>query len=275
MINHTPEERQSIKERGRQIRFELFEKFCRIQEGHPGSILSIFDIVNVLYLGGYVDLGKKSVDNNDVFIMSKGHAAAVQYPYLVEKGVLPDKEWDNWGREESCLRVFGNHSIPGVDVTSGSLGHGIGIASGMALANRMNKEDHKIYVVISEGELYEGSSWEAFLFIAHHKLAEVKIILDVNRNMILGRPEDNLKLESLDKKFEAFDIDVMRINGHDYDEIFKGLNFLEESVEKPRVLIADTIKGKGVSFMEDTAQSHYWGNLSEEQMATMLKDLSA
>ena len=128
-------------------------------------------------------------------------------------------------------------------------------------------------MVISEGELYEGSTWEALLFVAHHNLTEVKIILDVNRNMILGRPEDQLSLESFDRKFEAFNFETKRINGHDYFEIFNGLEFLLQSEKTPHVLIADTIKGKGVSFMEDQPESHYWGGLNEQQMQTMLEDL--
>ena len=145
------------------------------------------------------------------------------------------------------MRVFGNNSIPGIDVTSGSLGHGLGIASGIALANRMNKLLTKIFVIISEGELYEGSTWEALLFLAHHKLTEIKIILDVNRNMILGRPEDHVGLESIDQKFKSFNAETMRIDGHHYQQIFDGLSFLVGADERPRVLIADTVKGKGVS----------------------------
>jgi len=258
---------------GKEIRYELFKKFCSVQEGHPGSILSIFDIVNALYLSETIKINANS-NCNDIFIMSKGHAAAVQYPYLLRKGFISKKEWDNWGEDSSILRVFGNIYIPGIDVTSGSLGHGIGIASGIALANRANGSSQNIFVVISEGELYEGSTWEGLLFAAHHKLVEVKIILDVNRNMILGRPEDQLSLEPLDKKFEAFNFEAMRIDGHDYHEIFNGLDFIMSARNMPRVLIADTIKGKGVSFMEDAAESHYWGNLSEEKMKIMLEDLS-
>ena len=263
---------KEIIEQGKSIRYELFEKFCIVQEGHPGSILSIFDIVNALYLSGTIKIDPKE-EHNDVFIMSKGHAAAVQYPYLLRKGFISQAEWDNWGKGETMLRVFGNFDIPGIDVTSGSLGHGVGIAAGITLANRANGIVRNNFVVISEGELYEGSTWEALLFVAHHNLTEVKIILDVNRNMILGRPEDQLSLESFDRKFEAFNFETKRINGHDYFEIFNGLEFLLQSEKTPHVLIADTIKGKGVSFMEDQPESHYWGGLNEQQMQTMLEDL--
>ena len=128
-----------------------------------------------------------------------------------------------------------------------------GIASGIALANRMDKIQAKIFVIISEGELYEGSTWEALLFLAHHKLTEIKIILDVNQNMILGRPEDNVGLESIDQKFVSFNAETMRIDGHNYQQIFEGLDFLVDAGERPRILIADTVKGKGVSFMEGKA----------------------
>jgi transketolase len=262
-----------IEKEGRQIRFDLFKKLCEVQEGHPGSILSIFDIVNALYLSETIKINKHS-NINDVFIMSKGHAAAVQYPYLLRKGLINYEDWNSWGNGESNLRVFGNNGIPGIDVTSGSLGHGLGIASGIALANRMNKILTKIFVIISEGELYEGSTWEALLFLAHHRLTEIKIIVDVNRNMILGRPEDHVGLESIDQKFESFNAETMRIDGHHYQQIFDGLSFLVGADERPRVLIADTVKGKGVSFMEGRPESHYWGGLSQEKMSVMLKDLS-
>jgi transketolase len=266
----------SIKEiidQGRKIRYELFEKFCDVQEGHPGSILSIFDIVNALYLSETIKIDS-SEKNNDVFIMSKGHAAAVQYPYLVRKGFIDQADWDNWGTGQTILRVFGNKDIPGIDVTSGSLGHGVGIAAGIALANRADGIKRNIFVVISEGELYEGSTWEALLFVAHHSLFEVKIILDVNRNMILGRPENQLALNPIGDKFSAFNFETMRIDGHDYPSIMNGLEFLMKVDKNPAILIADTIKGKGVSFMEDQAKSHYWGDLTEEQMQTMLVDLA-
>ena len=263
---------EDIRSTGRKIRYELFEKFCDVQEGHPGSVLSIFDIVNYLYLSEAISV-KVGSNSNDTLIMSKGHAAAVQYPYLVRLGLIDRTDWDNWGKSDSILRIFSNNGIPGIDVTSGSLGHGVGIAAGMAIANRHNDIAAEHFVIVSEGELYEGSTWEALIFVAHHKLNEVKIILDINRNMILGRPEDHLSLDSIDAKFQAFNFNTKRINGHNYDEIEAGVEFLKSQGERPRVLLADTIKGNGVSFMEDRAESHYWGGLSEEQMKLMLGDL--
>jgi transketolase len=273
MVKPTQQKINDIENEGRKIRFDLFSKLCDVQEGHPGSILSIFDIVNALYLGNILRIEKHN-NLNDVFIMSKGHAAAVQYPYLVRKGIIETSDWVNWGLGHSNLRVFANNHIPGIDVTSGSLGHGLGIAAGMALAHRMDKVAPNIFVVISEGELYEGSTWEALLFLAHHELAKIKIIIDVNQNMTLGRPEEHIRLESIDEKLAAFRLQTKRIDGHDYQQIFDGLNFLTEAQHQPRVLIADTIKGKGVSFMEGTKESHYWVGLSQDKIDQMLKDLA-
>lgn len=262
-----------IESEGRRIRYELFKKFAVIREGHPGSVLSIFDIVNVMYLGGFIDIGS-DLPRADTFIMSKGHAASVQYPFLVRLGILDERQWEDWGlSESSCLRIFGNKDIPGIDATSGSLGHGLGIAAGMAVADRVDNTPKRHYVVISEGELYEGSTWEALLFIAHHSLDQVKIILDVNRNMILGRPEELLGIDPLEAKFESFGLEVMRINGHCVESINDGFEFLNSVNGVPKVLIADTVKGKGVSFLEDTAESHYWGQFSDDQIKTMLEEL--
>ena len=259
---------------GKKIKLDLFKKFTQVREGHPGSVLSIFDIVNVLYEANYLSVSKGN-NLNDSFIMSKGHAASVQYPFLVKRGIIEKSDWENWGvSEDSCLRVFGNTDIPGIDVTSGSLGHGVGIGCGMAIADKLDGVERNIVVVISEGELYEGSTWEGLLFLAHQKLTAVKIILDVNRNMILGRPEDCLDLENFEEKFRAFGLDCKRFLGHDYNEIQTALDFLFDKCDSPRVVIADTVKGKGVSFMEDNAQSHYWAGITEEQMKQMIEELS-
>lgn len=262
-----------IETEGRRLKYELFKKFAQIKEGHPGSVLSIFDVVTVMYLCDFITIDP-SARLTDTFIMSKGHAAAAQYPFLVKLGILDQVHWDEWGVDDnSCLRVFGNKNIPGIDVTSGSLGHGLGIAAGMALADRLDGNSDRHYVVISEGELYEGSTWEALLFIAHNNLTQVKIILDVNRNMILGRPEELLGLDPIAAKFESFGFEVFRINGHELEQIYSGFEFLNEQSAQPKIVIADTVKGKGVSFLEDTAESHYWGAFTQAQISTMLEDL--
>ena len=147
----------------KKYRKDLFEKLLLVKQGHPGSIFSMMDIVVSLYHGGFVRFDKKKNCFHDKVLVSKGHATAALYPILRDFGVLPLEEWENWGHKKSLLRVFGNISIPGIDITSGSLGHCVGSGAGMAISYKKNKQDKKIYVIISEGELYEGSTWEALL----------------------------------------------------------------------------------------------------------------
>ena len=142
---------------GKAYRKELFEKFLATKQGHPGSVFSMMDIVIVLYHGGFNRFDSNKKEFMDRVVISKGHATAALYPIMKNFGVLPEEEWKNWGHSSSLLRVFGNTSMPGIDVTSGSLGHGVGVGAGMALAAKARKEDTRIYAVISEGELYEES----------------------------------------------------------------------------------------------------------------------
>ena len=265
---------KNIVQQGNEIKRELFKKFTVVKEGHPGSILSIFDIVNIMYLGDYIKIGNNSAEN-DYFIMSKGHAASIQYPYLVRAGLIQKKDWDCWPSEESCLKVFANRNIPGIDVTGGSLGHGLGIAAGMALASKNDEENQKnVFTIISEGELYEGSIWEALLFISHHKLSKIKIILDVNDNIILGDPEKCLSFGDIAAKFQSFGFSTKEIDGHDPQQIVDGLDFLMASENGSlSVLIANTVKGKGISFFEGKPESHYWANLDDDMMKKMMEEL--
>ncbi len=265
---------KSIEAEGKIIKLKIFKKFCEVKEGHPGSVLSIFDIINLLYLGKFIKISN-NVKNNDKLLISKGHAASIQYPYLVKFGLIPKKEWEKWPKEKSIFKVFTNINIPGIDVTSGSLGYGIGIAIGYAIALKQKKTRKKIYVILSEGELYEGSIWEAFIFLAHHKLLNIKIIIDVNRNIILGNPDNCLKLEPIKTRIEGFGFKTMTINGHCYKEINKGLNFLNNNENVNKILLANTIKGKGVSFMENKPESHYWSELNSEKLKILINDLSS
>ena len=265
---------KTVKNLGNKIKLRLFKKFAEIEQGHPGSVLSIFDIVNYIYTTKQINLKQKKSLRNKL-IISKGHAASVVYPYLVDNNLISKKEWENWGKKKSIFRIFGNISINGIDATSGSLGHGSGIAAGMALANRINKKNIKIFTILSEGELYEGSIWESLLFLAHQKLYNVKLILDVNNLIILGKTKDCLELTNLDKKFKSFGFEPKIINGHNYNQIQKGFKFLNSNNKKMKILIANTIKGKGVSFMENKPEWHYWQKMTLKQKNKMLEELDA
>lgn len=249
----------------KEYRRELFEKFVEVKQGHPGSTFSMVEIATTLYHGGHV---RPSIDK---VIVSKGHATVTLYPILAKLGVLSQEEWNKWGKEESCLRVFGNISIPGIDATSGSLGHGIGIGAGMALAAKRSKTDKKAYVIISEGELYEGSTWEAFLFVSHHQLNNLTIFIDINNLMILGQTDDHLKLNPIREKLSGFDFDIFEVDGHNTKEID---DCLKIESHKPKIILANTVKGKGFSVMENKPNWHYMNPLTDEEIEQCRKEIA-
>jgi transketolase len=258
------------KKKAYEIRKDLFEKFYLLNEGHPGSVFSILDVLIVLYYGGFVRL-KKNQPIDDV-IMSKGHATVGQYPILKDLKIIKKKEWDDWGKKKSILKMFGNNYIPGIKTATGSLGHGIGFATGIGYFSKKNKIKKNVYAIISEGELYEGSTWEALLLFADLKLANVTIILDVNKNIILGDPKDCLDLGNIKKKFESFGIFTKVCDAHNFkilDTEFRKLN----KIQKPKCLIVNSIKGKGFKIMENKAHSHYWSPISKDRYIKSLQEL--
>ena len=253
--------------KSQELRLRIFNKFCQTRQGHPGSIYSMLDLIVGLYYGNYIKFDKKNNEYLDKVIISKGHATSCLYPILEEKGVIKSEDWNNWGVKDSELRIFANNSIPGIDVTTGSLGHGIGIGAGYAYSFKERGSKSKVYVVISEGELYEGSIWESLLFINHYQLNNLHIIIDRNNLIVLGDTEDHLKLEPIDKKLEAFGFDTRTINGHDFNEILTTYDeFFSDDNNKNNCIIANTIKGKGISKFENKVHWHYWNYLSRSEL---------
>ena len=248
-------------------------KFSQLQQGHPGSILSIFDILTTLYIGKYIKISS-DIKKNDILIISKGHAASAQYPFLIHFGLIKNSEWDKWGKGDSIFRIFANTKIKGIDATTGSLGHGIGLGCGLALSLKRKKSNKKVFVVVSEGELYEGSTWESLLFASHHKLNNLHIILDRNHLIILGDTEKCMKLEPIDKKLKSFGISTKTIDGHNFKEIIRGLNFLTTKSNSTKAIIANTKKGKGVGFMENKPEWHYWQKLDTTQYLKLIDENS-
>ncbi len=263
---------EKLKELSKKYRNSLFKKFIKVKQGHPGSTFSMLDIVVTLFHGGFLEYNDQENKFNDKIIISKGHATVALYPILVDFGVIDSTEWDNWGYEKSQLRVFGNISIPGINATTGSLGHGIGVGSGMALHYKRTGQNKKVYVVISEGELYEGSTWEALLFAAHHKLDNLYVIIDVNSLIILGKTGDCLSLDPIKTKIQNMGFDIFECDGHDHESLKKNF-ILQENSNLPSCLIANTIKGKGLSIMENKANWHYWNDISEEDIDKCFEEL--
>lgn len=261
----------------REYRRELFEKFVTVKQGHPGSVFSMVEIAVALFHGGFVRFDTSRKKFRDKVLISKGHATVTLYPILARFGALPASEWDAWGSRASVLRVFGNTSIPGIDVTSGSLGHGIGVGAGMALSykrtSKRESDDRRVYVVISEGELYEGSTWEALLFASHYGLDNLTVIVDINSLIILGTTTDCLALDPIREKLQALSGEILEADGHDFGSLVAALDKPARG-GKPKVILAKTVKGKGLSLMENQAKWHYWNPMNDSQIMSCRKELA-
>ncbi len=208
----------------------------------------------------------------DKVLISKGHATATLYPILRDFGVLPKKEWDNWGYKESLLRVFGNNSIPGIDVTSGSLGHCIGVGAGMAISFKRTNQNKKVFVIISEGELYEGSTWEALLLAKHNGLDNLNIIIDINSLIILGKTKDCVNLDPIKDKISGLGINTLEVDGHSLNDLISTFE-KSKKIGELNCILAKTVKGKGSSVMENKKDWHYWNAMSDEEIERTRKEL--
>jgi len=223
---------------------------------HIASSLSIVDIVTTLYSSViHYDINNPYCENRDRFILSKGHACAPVYATLAELGFFSISDLELYGRNNSVLMNHISHKVPGVEFSTGALGHGLPFGVGKSMAAKKLNKSWRTYVLLSDGELDEGSNWEAFMFAAHHKLKNLTAIIDYNKLQSLDTVEKTLNLEPLIDKFESFGWNVTIIDGHDHENLALELNKTHDY--KPRVIIAHTTKGKGVSFMENKVEWHY------------------
>ena len=244
------------QELARKVRVHAVKMVNKGGSSHIGSVLSIVDILAVLY-GRVMQYRSNEPKwaNRDRFILSKGHAGAGVYAVLAECGFFNIAELDKHYQDGSIFSGHVSHKgVPGVELSTGSLGHGLPVASGMALAAKIDKKSHKIFVVMSDGELDEGSNWEAFMFASHHELNNLTAVIDRNKLQSMKTTEETLSLEPLRDKLIAFGWNVIEVDGHNHDELFSAI---DSDTKKPKVIIANTIKGKGVSFMENEIAWHY------------------
>ncbi|MDR1645157.1 MAG: transketolase [Tannerellaceae bacterium] len=225
---------------------------------HIGAILSVADIVGVLYADILrIDPSSPKKEDRDRFILSKGHAGAAIYAALAERGFFPVQELATHYANGSRLSGHVSHKgVPGVDFSTGSLGHGLSVGVGMALSAKLDRKSYRIYVVIGDGECDEGAVWEASMFAHHHKLDKLTVIVDYNKMQSLTFCEDTLSLNPLDKKFEAFGYNVLNVDGHNHLELKDAFHTPFDN-GNPTLILAHTIKGKGVSFMENNILWHY------------------
>lgn len=246
----------------KQVRREIFKFKTKTGIGHLASCLSCVDILISLYYD------KKTPFNHekDIVLFSKAHGSPSVYPILADLGYFEKEELDKYCTPEGALRLHSDASIPGCYHVGGSLGNGLGYAAGLAYDN-----DKDVYVILGDAELYEGCIWESLIFIAHHNLKNMHLIVDRNQMGILGKTEDLLRLEPLRQKFESFGFKTLTVDGHNFDELREAFLIVGDS---PKVIIADTIKGKGVSYMEDIWQYHTIIPKSEEDISTGLEELT-
>jgi len=266
-----------LKELALRLRRHSLKLVHDAKASHIGGSFSIIELLVVLY-ARILKVKPRQPDwpERDRFILSKGHACAAHYAILAEMGYFPKKWLDTYYKNGSNLPGHATHScVPGVEVSTGSLGHGLSLAAGMALAAKRDKKKYRIFCLLSDGECDEGSTWEAILFASHLKMDNLTAIVDYNKIQALGHTKDVLNLEPLRKKWEAFGWAVHEIDGHNLKEIEMELSKLPIEKDKPSCVIAHTVKGKGISFMENKLLWHYrspQGKEFEDAMNEMDKE---
>lgn len=241
-----------------EVRKNILTGVYNAKSGHPGGSLSATDMMTFLYFEEMnVDPKNPKDENRDRFVLSKGHVAPALYGVLAEKGFFPKEEIKNLRKPDSFLQGHPDMKhTPGVDMSSGSLGQGISTAVGMALAAKLDNKDYRVYTMLGDGESEEGQVWEAAMFAGNRKLDNLVVIVDYNNLQIDGTLEEVCSPYPFVPKFEAFKFNVISIDGHNFDEIRQALKEAKECKGKPTAIIMNTIKGKGVSFMEDNVSWH-------------------
>ena len=267
-------DQKQLKQTATNIRTGLIKAIHAAGSGHPGGSLSAADIVTALYFEE-MNINPKDPDmkDRDKFILSKGHACPVQYAVLAARGYFPKEDILSLRKLGSIFQGHPDmHKVPGIEMSTGSLGQGFSASCGMALANKLDGSPGRVYTMLGDGELQEGIVWETAISAAHYKLDNIVGILDWNGLQIDGKNDDVMKIRPVDEKFKAFGWNVLVIDGHDFDEILKAFAEARACKSKPTMIIAVTVKDKGVSFMENRAEWHGTAP-NDEQFETALKDL--
>lgn len=272
----TEEDILNLKRISNNVRKSIVEEVYSVQSGHPGGALSCADILTVLYFNQMnIDPEKKDDLNRDRLVLSKGHASAALYAVLAERGYFSKDELKGFRKLGSMLQGHPDMKhIPGVDMTAGSLGQGLSVANGMAISSKLDERGFRVYCIVGDGEIEEGQIWEAAMASAHYKLDNLCLVVDNNNLQIDGKVSDVMSVYPLKEKFEAFGFEVLEVDGNDIDELITVFDKAKTVKGKPTAIIAKTIKGKGVSFMEDKADWHGKAP-NDEEYKTAIEDLSA
>ena len=267
-------ENSQLKKNANDIRKGIITAVHSARSGHPGGSLSAADILTYLYFEEMnIDPSNPKNPERDRFILSKGHAAPALYSTLAHRGYFDISELETLRHVGSMLQGHPDMKhIPGVDMSAGSLGQGLSAACGMALSAKLDRANFRVYAMLGDGEIQEGQIWEAAMFAGHRKLDNLTVIVDNNGLQIDGNISDVCSPYPIDKKFEAFNFNVINIDGHDFDAIRGAFQAARACKGMPTAIIAHTVKGKGVSFMEDQASWHGTAP-NDEQFETAMKDL--
>lgn len=259
------------------IRIHALKMTSSGKSSHIAAVLSMADILGVLYGGSLnVDPDNPDKPDRDRFILSKGHAGAAVYAALAETGFFSVEKLKTHYQDGSDLSGHVSHKgIPGVELSTGSLGHGLSVGAGMALDAKLSGKRHRVVVLLSDGECDEGSNWEAILFSGHHKLNNLIAIVDYNKYQALTEVSETLDLEPFADKWKCFGWNVYEVDGHNHDEIENVLNRSRDEKEKPTAVIAHTVKGKGVSFMEQNPVLWHYRTAQKDEFNDALKELEA
>jgi transketolase len=262
----------NLEQIAKEIRRLVIETVVPEVTHHIGSSLSEVEILTALYFEIMnINPADPEDENRDRFILSKGHGALALYCTLYKKGFFGKDVLDRFDKDNSEVIEHANHVIPGVELSTGSLGHGLCVGNGMALSFKKDKKANRVYVLMSDGELNEGSNWEAFMFAAHHKLNNLTAIVDLNGFQGYGASQKVMQTEPLREKLEAFGWDVAEVDGHNLNELVEDLKECKEK-QKPQIVIAKTVKGKGVDFFEGKFESHYL-SIDENKKKEILENL--
>lgn len=265
---------ENLQKIANNMRINIVKMVHANKSGHPGGALSCADILTALYFD-VMNINKDNLNDKarDKFVLSKGHGSAGIYAVLAEKGIIPYEELPTFRAINSRLQGHPNMlDCPGVDISTGSLGQGLSVGVGMSLSNKLDGNDFRTYVLCGDGELQEGQIWEAAMSAAHFNLDNLLLIIDYNGLQIDGTNKEVMNVRPVGEKFKAFGWHTIAVDGHDIESIIAGCNHAKTIKGKPTVIIAETVKGKGVSYMEDKAGWHGKAP-SDEELAIALEEL--
>ena len=265
---------EQLEKMAKQIRKGIIDAVYYGKSGHPGGSLSIADILTVLYFNELnIDEKNPKWEDRDRLVLSKGHCSPALYSCLANRGFFDVEKLKNFRKIDSNLQGHPDmNKIPGVDMTSGSLGQGLSVANGMAIAGKINKKNYRVYCILGDGEIEEGQIWEAAMTSNKYKLDNLCVIVDNNNLQIDGTIEEVMSSYPIDEKFRSFGFEIIKIDGHDIDEILKAFEVAKNVKGKPVCIIAKTIKGKGISYMENQVGWHGKAP-NDEQYDIAIKEL--